>query len=61
MKGSNYLEALSNVHTVVMDKTGTLTKGVFSVQEVYPRLVTDDRNTNDVSTVSVQKQRKTLF
>ncbi|MGI6077756.1 MAG: heavy metal translocating P-type ATPase [Fastidiosipilaceae bacterium] len=61
VKGSNYLEALSNVHTVVMDKTGTLTKGVFSVQEVYPRLVTDDRNTNDVSTVSVQKAKEDII
>lgn len=34
VKGSNYLEALTNVETVVFDKTGTLTKGVFNVQEV---------------------------
>lgn len=34
IKGSNYLEALSNVETVVFDKTGTLTKGVFEVQKV---------------------------
>ncbi len=31
IKGSNYLEALNNVDTVVFDKTGTLTKGVFKV------------------------------
>lgn len=31
VKGSNYLEALNNVDTVVFDKTGTLTKGVFQV------------------------------
>ena len=36
VKGSNYLEALSNVETVVFDKTGTLTKGVFEVQKVKP-------------------------
>ena len=36
IKGSNYLEALSNVETVVFDKTGTLTKGVFEVQKVKP-------------------------
>ena len=35
VKGSNYLEALSKVDTVVMDKTGTLTEGVFSLQEVH--------------------------
>ncbi len=34
IKGSNYLEALSNVETVVFDKTGTLTKGTFEVQKV---------------------------
>lgn len=34
IKGSNYLEALSNVETVVFDKTGTLTKGIFEVQKV---------------------------
>lgn len=33
-KGSNYLDLLTKVNTVVMDKTGTLTKGVFKVQEV---------------------------
>lgn len=34
VKGSNYLEALNSVDTVVFDKTGTLTKGVFNVTEV---------------------------
>lgn len=34
VKGSNYLEAMSNVKYVVMDKTGTLTEGVFSVEKV---------------------------
>ncbi|MCQ2489255.1 MAG: cadmium-translocating P-type ATPase [Clostridia bacterium] len=34
IKGSNYLEALNNVGTVVFDKTGTLTKGVFGVTQV---------------------------
>lgn len=31
VKGSNYLEALANAETIVMDKTGTLTKGQFAV------------------------------
>ena len=34
VKGSNYLEALSNSEIVVFDKTGTLTKGVFEVQKI---------------------------
>ncbi|MFV0480965.1 MAG: heavy metal translocating P-type ATPase, partial [Campylobacteraceae bacterium] len=34
VKGSNYLEALNSVHTVVLDKTGTLTKGIFKVNKV---------------------------
>lgn len=37
VKGSNYLEGLSNLHTVVWDKTGTLTKGVFRVVKVIPK------------------------
>lgn len=35
VKGSNFLEALNNVSTVVFDKTGTLTKGVFQVTKIY--------------------------
>ena len=34
IKGSNYLEALNSVDTVVFDKTGTLTKGVFNVTKI---------------------------
>ncbi len=36
VKGSNYLEALSKVDTVVFDKTGTLTSGTFQVVAVHP-------------------------
>ena len=36
VKGGNYLEALAHTSTVVMDKTGTLTKGRFAVQQVLP-------------------------
>ena len=34
IKGSNYLEAISNTEPIVFDKTGTLTEGVFEVQKV---------------------------
>lgn len=36
IKGSNYLEALADVDTIVFDKTGTLTNGTFSVVAVHP-------------------------
>ena len=36
IKGANYLDALARLDTVVMDKTGTLTRGVFRVVEVTP-------------------------
>jgi Cd2+/Zn2+-exporting ATPase len=34
-KGSNFLDIIANIQNVVMDKTGTMTEGVFKVQEVY--------------------------
>ncbi|KEQ30132.1 metal ABC transporter ATPase [Pedobacter antarcticus 4BY] len=34
-KGSNFLDVMTTIDTVVMDKTGTLTKGVFKVQQVF--------------------------
>lgn len=36
VKGANYLEALTNVRTVLFDKTGTLTEGVFQVIKIAP-------------------------
>ena len=42
-KGSNYLEAFTKVNTVVMDKTGTLTKGIFQVEKIE----TVELNEND--------------
>lgn len=39
IKGSNYLEALAKVGTVVFDKTGTLTEGVFDVTAVHPETI----------------------
>lgn len=42
IKGSNYLEALSNTEIVVMDKTGTLTQGVFEVQKVKANNISNE-------------------
>lgn len=36
VKGSNYLEALADAEMIVMDKTGTLTKGIFVVNKIVP-------------------------
>ncbi len=38
-KGSNYLDLMTKVNTIVMDKTGTLTEGVFMVQEIVAQSV----------------------
>lgn len=41
IKGSNYLEALSKVDTMVFDKTGTLTRGVFEVSAIHPNTIAE--------------------
>lgn len=41
VKGGNYLEVLAKADTVVLDKTGTLTRGEFRVSGVYPTAVTE--------------------
>ncbi|MBQ7724937.1 MAG: cadmium-translocating P-type ATPase [Lachnospiraceae bacterium] len=41
IKGSNYLEALSEASTVVFDKTGTLTKGTFEVSAIHPKDISE--------------------
>lgn len=42
IKGSNYLEALSNVDTIFFDKTGTLTKGNFEVVKLVPNNISEE-------------------
>ncbi len=43
VKGSNYIEALSKVDTVIFDKTGTLTKGVFEVVSIHKDKIDEDK------------------
>ncbi|MGI6688823.1 MAG: heavy metal translocating P-type ATPase [Christensenellales bacterium] len=43
VKGSNYMETLSEVKTFVFDKTGTLTKGVFEVVQVNPKGISQEK------------------
>ena len=43
VKGSNYLDALSRAKIVVMDKTGTLTKGVFEVTKIEAKNISKDQ------------------
>ncbi|RYY49925.1 MAG: cadmium-translocating P-type ATPase [Chitinophagaceae bacterium] len=47
-KGSNFLDVMTMIDTVIMDKTGTLTKGVFKVQEV----ITDNFDQNELIKVA---------
>ena len=44
IKGSNYMDTLARIGTVVFDKTGTLTKGEFAVEAVHP----EDFNENEL-------------
>jgi Cd2+/Zn2+-exporting ATPase len=64
-KGSNFLDAITFVNTVVMDKTGTLTKGVFKVQKVIAQNIDEkellkytaaleSKSTHPVATAVVQ-------
>ena len=41
IKGSNFMDSLANVGTVVFDKTGTLTRGEFAVEAVHPENLTE--------------------
>ena len=59
IKGSNYLEILAQAETVVMDKTGTLTKGSFEVSEVVWKgniSIIEDRIFKDTSEVKLNAE-----
>lgn len=43
IKGANYLETLSRTRYVVMDKTGTLTKGEFAVKEIHHNMLSEEK------------------
>ena len=43
VKGSNYLEAVAEMTTIVFDKTGTLTKGEFQVTRILPRQAAEEK------------------
>lgn len=53
-KGSNFLDVMTGIDTVVMDKTGTLTEGVFDVQEVSP--ADGDKNELVQLTAALERQ-----
>lgn len=60
IKGSNYLEILAQAETVVMDKTGTLTKGNFEVSEVVCKSkVLEEKNqeANSADTVALSEEK----
>ncbi|WP_188467930.1 heavy metal translocating P-type ATPase, partial [Marivirga lumbricoides] len=41
-KGASFLDAITKVNTVVMDKTGTVTKGVFKIKEIKPVAISEN-------------------
>ncbi|MBN8695612.1 MAG: cadmium-translocating P-type ATPase [Bacteroidetes bacterium] len=53
-KGSNYLDLMTKINTIVMDKTGTLTKGVFKVQEVNAISLSEDEFVAIVAAIESQ-------
>lgn len=53
-KGSNFLDVISNIQVLVMDKTGTLTKGVFTVQKVVTNNILEKEFIQLVSSIESQ-------
>lgn len=68
VKGANYLEDLKNIRIMALDKTGTLTEGVFEVIKVKPNGITDvelvtlaataEKNSNHPIAVSLRSEYK---
>ena len=58
-KGSNFLDVITKVNVVVMDKTGTLTKGVFKVQKVVTKDIDKDELVK--ITAAIRKQFNTPY
>lgn len=54
IKGGNFLEALNQVHTVVLDKTGTLTKGVFEVSKIITEEGTTEEEIMELAAIAEQ-------
>jgi len=52
-KGSNFLDLMAKVNTMVMDKTGTLTEGVFKVRQVKPELISENEFLDYVSALEM--------
>jgi len=52
-KGGNFLDVMTKVNTIVMDKTGTLTKGVFKVQEVVSKEISKEELVRYVAAIEV--------
>lgn len=50
-KGANYLDLITKVNTIVMDKTGTLTEGVFEVQKINCEYTNNDKFINIVASI----------
>jgi Cd2+/Zn2+-exporting ATPase len=55
-KGSNFLDVMTQVNTIVMDKTGTLTKGVFEVQKV---IAVDGKETEMIQFAAALESKST--
>ncbi|MBR7141549.1 MAG: cadmium-translocating P-type ATPase [Clostridia bacterium] len=55
VKGGNYLELLAQTDVVLMDKTGTITKGCFEIIEVYP----EERKEEILNLLAIAESRST--